>query len=116
MNRYARLVTIISAMVCACAAAPVLADHHTEAECREGGEFIRNAALARDAGITRTAFVSRLADDLLTLRSYAPGLRWFARDEADERLLMEHAQRVFDRPAEPVVHEDEFLQACQSLI
>ena len=84
MNRYARLVTIISAMVCACAAAPVLADHHTEAECREGGEFIRNAALARD--------------------------------EADERLLMEHARHVFDRPADPVLHEEEFLRACQPRI
>jgi hypothetical protein len=116
MNRYARRVAKILAVACACAAVPVLADNHTETECREGGEFIRNAALSRDAGTTRGIFLDRLAGDLLTIRSLAPGLRWFARDEDDEKLLMDHAQRVFDRPAEPAQHEEAFLQACQPRI
>jgi hypothetical protein len=113
MYRCARLVAKIMAMVCACAAVPALADNHTEAECREAGQFIRNAALSRDAGSARNTFLDRLAGDLLTIRSIAPDLRWFARDEDDEKLLMDHAQRVFDRPADPALHEEEFLQACQ---
>lgn len=113
MSRYARLVMTIAAVVCAGAATAALADRHTEAECREGGEFIRNAALARDAGTARSVFLDRLAGDLLTIRSLAPSLRWFARDEDDEKLLMEHAQRVFDRPADPALHEEAFLQACE---
>jgi hypothetical protein len=40
----------------------------------EGGDFIRNAALARDAGASREFFVGRLEDDLRTTRR-APGAK-----------------------------------------
>ncbi len=47
----------------------VLAHKPTVQECREAGEFIRNAALARDAGMTRKDFVARL-DAIFTLLRY----------------------------------------------
>ena len=112
MDFLAGFLLTIGALACACATGPARADHHTAAECREGGEFIRNAARSRDAGMARDAFMARLTGDLLTIRALPRELRWFARDESDEQLLVLHATHVFDRPAEPAEHEDEFLQAC----
>ncbi len=42
----------------------------TLSECTEGGEFIRNAALARDNGITREFFVNKLSEDLAMIQTY----------------------------------------------
>ena len=70
---------------------------HPLAECREGGDFIRNAAVSRDNGITREFFMSRLAGDLMAIRSFPPELRWFARNEDDEALLTNAAANVFDQ-------------------
>jgi hypothetical protein len=110
--RLARLLATIGVLACACVTIPARADHHTDAECREGGEFIGNAARSRDAGMARDAFMARLTGDLVTIRAFPRELRWFARDESDEQLLIEFAGRVFDRPAEPAQHEVEFLRAC----
>ena len=85
---------------------------HPLEECREGGDFIRNAALSRDNGISRDFFMSRLADDLLVIRSFPPELRWFARNEDDEALLTDAATRVFDAPQSPRRHEIEFVDQC----
>jgi hypothetical protein len=49
----------------------------TLAECAEGGEFIRNAALARDAGTSREFFIGRLEEDLILIQAFPPQLRWF---------------------------------------
>jgi hypothetical protein len=84
----------------------------TPAECREGGEFIRNAALARDAGITREFFVGRLMDDLVTIRAFPPELRWFAQDEGDEKFLSERVFSVFDHPIKADQHEAAFINDC----
>lgn len=84
----------------------------TVQECREAGEFIRNAALARDAGMTREQFLDRLRGDLMAIRSYPPELRWFAQDENDERFLIAAAESVFDRPAKSSEHETETLRSC----
>lgn len=112
MDFLAGFLLTIGALACACATGPARADHHTAAECREGGEFIRNAARSRDAGMARDAFMARLTGDLLTIRALPRELRWFARDENDERLLIEYAESVFDRPADSAQHEVEFLRAC----
>ena len=93
----------------AVAAAP---QPHSAGECREGGDFIRNAALARDAGASREFFVGRLEDDLLTIRAFPPALRWFAHDSADEAFLGAEVHAVFDAPSESELQRDAFLERC----
>jgi hypothetical protein len=85
---------------------------HTVAECFEGSDFIANAALARDNGMSRRAFLDRLEEDFLLIRAYPPALRWFARDAEDERLLFDAAAEVFDAPRRPDVHRARFLELC----
>jgi hypothetical protein len=84
----------------------------TLAECTEGGEFIRNAALARDNGITREFFVNKLAEDLVMIQSFPPQLRWFVQDASDEKLLSDAVFRVFDEPMEAELHQTSFVSAC----
>ena len=81
-------------------------------ECTQGGDFIRNAALSRDYGISRDDFIGRMHGDFQAIRAFPPELRWFAQDETDERFLLAHAERVFDEPGVPQSHENDFLQAC----
>lgn len=81
-------------------------------ECAEGGEFIRNAALARDMGISREFFIAKLEEDLVLIRAFPPEMRWFAQDEADEQFLSEHAAEVFDTPKKPEEHEAGFVRDC----
>ena len=89
-----------------------VAQPHSARECREGGDFIRNAALSRDAGATREFFVGRLEDDLVMIRAYPPALRWFAHDTADEAFLRAEVHAVFDAPAASELHRDAFLERC----
>lgn len=91
---------------------PAGAHELTRVECSEGGEFIRNAALARDAGITREFFVNKLTEDLMLIRAFPPDLRWFVQDAGDERLLSDAVFRVFDDPMPAEKHEAEFIGAC----
>jgi len=112
MKGYARLLMAVLAAACVSASTPALASPHTVAECREGGEFIRNAARSRDNGMTRDAFMYQLEVDLRAIQAFVPELRWFARDESDEQMLLKHAGRVFDRPLDPLQHEYQFLNAC----
>ena len=86
----------ITAMIgtSAFAAGAAMQPHPLE-ECREAGDFIRNAALSRDNGISRDFFMSRLADDLEVIRSFPPHVRWFVRNELDEALLTDAAANVF---------------------
>lgn len=94
------------------AAAAAAAQPHSVRECREGGDFIRNAALARDSGVTREFFVGRLEDDLVAIRAYPEALRWFVRDNADEAFLRTEVHEVFDAPAKSELHRDAFLERC----
>ena len=95
-------------------AAPALASSHSPAECREGAEFIRNAALSRSNGHLREAFLDRLHGDLDMIRSMPRASRWFARDKADELLLIRHVERVFDSPTDPKKHEESFFRECNT--
>jgi len=81
-------------------------------ECGEGGDFIRNAALSRDNGMSREAFLGRLQDDLATIRSFPPSLRWFVRNAADEAFLVAEVQAVYDLPLSPEQHRPEFIGRC----
>lgn len=82
------------------------------AECFEGSDFIVNAALAREHGMSRDAFLARLEEDFMVIQAFPPELRWFAKDADDERLLLEAARDVFDAPAAPEDHRARFLAVC----
>jgi len=111
MNR--RIIRAIGlfALGSACAV-PALAHDLTLRECSEGGEFIRNAALARDNGMTRAFFVDKLEEDLMLIRAFPPQLRWFAQDASDEKLLTQAVLQVFDAPLKPEQHEAAFIMNC----
>ena len=84
----------------------------TLAECNEGGEFIRNAALARDNGVTREFFINKLVEDLALIQSFPPHLRWFVQDTSDEELLSKAVFKVFDEPMKAEQHQASFISAC----
>ncbi len=84
----------------------------TLAECAEGGEFIRNAALSRDAGATREFFIGKLEEDLILIQAFPPQLRWFVQDSFDEAFLSRRVERVFDTPMKPEQHEAAFISDC----
>jgi hypothetical protein len=90
----------------------VAAHPHSAQECREGGDFIQHAALARDAGASREFFVERLEGDFLAIHAFPPELRWFARDPADEAFLRTEVYEVFDAPVSSELHRDAFLERC----
>lgn len=99
----------------AAAALAVTAAHGsvpTMAECLEGSDFIANAAIARDNGMPREAFVERLEADMRLIQAFPPELRWFAKDVDDEHFLHEQVDTVFDDPATPDEHRGAFLRAC----
>lgn len=103
---------VLTAGIAAAIAVPARASVPTIGECLEGADFIVNAAIARDNGITRHAFVARLEDDLMLIHAFPPELRWFAKDEDDERFLHGSVEVVFDAPATPEEHRARFLHAC----
>lgn len=89
-----------------------LAHPLTLTECSEGGEFIRNAALARDNGMTRELFVDKFTEDLVMIQSFPPQLRWFVQDSGDEKLLSDAVFKVFDEPMSAEQHESSFIGTC----
>ena len=95
-------------------AQPSQASSHSVGECREGAEFVRNAALSRANGQSRGAFLERLYGDLDMIRGMPRNSRWFARDKTDEQLLIRHVERVFDNPADPKKHEEAFFGDCDT--
>ena len=102
----------ITIFVLFCPAENAVGHEVTRAECTEGSEFIRNAALARDNGQSRDAYLGHLRGDLLTIRAFPPEMRWFAQDEEDEALLVSAASDVFDNPQPPEQHRQAFLERC----
>ena len=111
MNR-SRVCAIGLFLLCNMWAAQGMAHKLTLAECTEGGEFIRNAALARDNGISREFFVNKLAEDLIVIQSFPPHLRWFVQDTNDEMLLSEAVFKVFDEPMKAEQHQASFISTC----
>lgn len=85
-------------------------------ECNEGRDFIRNAALSRDHGMSREEFIGKMHGDLELIRAFPPDLRWFVQDDDDQVLLVTAAEGVFDVPRDPEAHGEEFLQSCYATI
>ncbi len=88
------------------------AAQHSPRECREGGDFIRNAALSRDSGTTRAFFVGRLEDDLQLIQAFPASLRWFVHNPDDESFLRGEVEAVFDAPQPSELHRAGFLERC----
>ncbi len=84
----------------------------TLAECAEASEFIANVAHARDNGMSRDSFLARMEEDFFAIRTLPPGLRWFAKDQDDERMLLDAAARVFERPQPVARHRADFFAVC----
>ncbi len=85
-------------------------------ECNEGRDFIRNAALSRDQGLSRDEFIGKMHGDLELIKAFPPDLRWFVQDGDDEVLLVTAAEGVFDTPREPEAHGEDFLRTCYATI
>jgi hypothetical protein len=81
-------------------------------ECREGADFIRNAAFARENGMSKESFVARLDADLQFLLAVPEELRWFAHGESEAEFLREAVERVYDAPVAPMEHGVQFAKAC----
>jgi hypothetical protein len=103
---------LILALALTLPAAAAAQQPHSSGECREGGDFIRNAALSRDKGATREFFVNRLEEDLQTIRAFPAQLRWFVHNPDDERFLRAEVEAVFDAPQSGEQHREEFLLRC----
>ena len=101
---------IIASLLVLCTGAA--AQPHSARDCREGGDFIRNAALSRDGGATRTFFVGRLEEDMITIRAFPVQLRWFVRSPDDEQFLRAEVEAVFDAPLTGDQHRAGFLERC----
>ena len=101
------LAAVVGGLTCAAAAHDL-----TLNECLEGSDFIKHAAMSRDYGMTREAFLGRMESDIRAIQSFPPHLRWFIQDADDEALLTQAAQLVFDTPREPESHQSEFLVGC----
>jgi hypothetical protein len=105
-------VNAMLAATLAIAASSIGASVPTLTDCLEGSDFVANAARSRDNGVERDAFIARLHDDFAAIRAFPPALRWFVRDDDDERFLAREAAAVYDRPQAPERHRDAFLREC----
>ena len=81
-------------------------------ECAEGGDFIKNAALARDEGMQERQFVAQFQADVQALQRLPAELRWFVQDKDDEAFLLAAVQDVFQKPKPAAVHHAQFAVAC----
>ncbi len=105
-----RRIIAVLAMSLVCAIG--FARQPTPTECLEGGDFIRNAALARDNGMSEVDFISRIRDDIELIQAYPPQLRWFVHDDDDAAFLVGAATEVFRNPKAAALHQSDFVRAC----
>ncbi len=82
----------------AMSSAPSLGHVPSLQECFEGGDFIANAARARENGVPKSVFIDRLVADVYAIQAFPPELRWFVVDPQDAEFLVLEASQVFDRP------------------
>ena len=81
-------------------------------ECMEGADYIRNAALSRDGGMTEAAFMDVFERDMQLIARVPPSLRWFVQDKDDEQFLRSALNEVFRRPQSPHQHAENFAESC----
>ena len=105
----------IAAAIAVCTmlhAGAAFASRPSMAECFEGSDFIANAALSRDAGMSSEAFINRMEQDFIVIQDFPSELRWFVHDADDEAFLLSAARYVFAHPDVAESHRRMFLQTC----
>lgn len=95
---------------------PLMATAHTLSieECSEGSDYIRNAALSRDAGMSEAKFFEVFDHDLVLLMAIPPSLRWFVQDDDDAEFLRAAILDVYHHPKTPQQHAENFAVACSA--
>ncbi len=94
---------------------PVASAHELSVqECREGADYIRNAAISRDNGMAEAAFMDIFDNDLAMIMAIPKALRWFVQDEDDANFLRSALNQVFRHPKAPSEHAMEFAHACMA--
>lgn len=93
-------------------ALPAAAHDPSLAECKEGADYIRNAAISRDQGVTEAKFMQVFENDMQLIQRVPRELRWFVQDEEDEAFLRAQLNQVFRQPQSPQQHAKDFAQAC----
>jgi hypothetical protein len=88
------------------------AGHPSLTECLEASDFVGNAALSRENGVSAQKFMERMQQDFTLIHAFPQELRWFAHDPDDELYLLGAARDVFDRPVPPEEHRRTFLESC----
>jgi hypothetical protein len=81
-------------------------------ECVEGGDFIKNAALARDRGMPEESFIGKIQEDIEVIRAFPPHMRWFVQDDEAAEFLLAAATEVFRKPRPASRHQADFIRAC----
>ncbi len=99
-------------LLAALSAGTAFAHELTARECMEGSDYIRNAALSRDGGITEKSFMDVFEQDMVMIARVPPSLRWFVQDQDDEALLRAALGEVFHQPQTPQQHAQDFARAC----
>jgi hypothetical protein len=105
----------VAALMVVCAwtlALSCVASQPSLTECFEGSDFVGNAALSRENGMSEKKFIDRMQGDFELIHAFPQELRWFAHDAGDEAFLMAAAREVFERPAPPEEHRRMFLESC----
>lgn len=94
--------------------APAIALAHKPSpkECVEGGDFIKNAALARDRGMPEESFIGKFQEDIEVIRAFPPHMRWFVQDDEAAEFLLAAATDVFRKPRPAGRHQADFIRAC----
>ena len=99
--------------VCGCVFAHAcFAGHPSLTECLEASDFVGNAALSRENGVSAQKFIERMQQDFTLIHAFPQELRWFVHDLDDELYLLGAARDVFERPAPPEEHRRTFLESC----
>lgn len=88
----------------------------TFAECQEGSDFIKNAALSRDNGYTQKKIVGRFDEDVMVLSGVDPQKRWFIRSPGAILFLRQALLAVFQTPRSPLEQSRAFLAACKEQV
>lgn len=84
-----------------------------KAQCRQAAQFVLQAAMARDAGMSPALFLATLERDLDTLLARPLHQRWFVRSPVEAGLIRFAAVAVFNRPASAAQHGRQFQLICR---
>lgn len=110
-----RAARCIATTMALCGGALALAAHASQpslTECLEASDFVGNAALSRDNGVSAEKFMNRMQQDFVLIHAFPQELRWFAHDPDDEVYLLTATRVVFEHPTPPEQHRRTFLESC----